>query len=185
MFQVFKRLRCPRNNSHFNTNSPPSSYRAWREISFQHTNYTQFKLLLHTWRKLYQSSKVGDNLELPSHLIAGKSSPFLGWWRFLSPLHAALRPLTAEHHNNSACGMMVSYRFFGCGLTGYCWSRCSCPYCTCLFNDLHYFKVSPIQDEQLKSQPYLNLVSTEAHFYFFLGLAPRSSCESHVNSRHS
>ena len=125
--------------------------------------YTWFKLL-HTWRKLYQSNKVGDNFELSSHLIAGKSSPFLGWWRFLSPLHAALRPLTAEHHNNSACGMMVSYRFFGCGLTGYCWSRCSCPYCTCLFNDLHYFKVSPIQDEQLKSQPYLNLVSTEAHF---------------------
>ena len=98
MFQVFKRLRCPRNNSHFNTNSPPSSYRAWREISFQHTIYTQFKLL-HRWRKLYQSSKVGDNLELPSHLIAGKSSPFLGRWRFLSPLHAALRPLTADIQN--------------------------------------------------------------------------------------
>ena len=97
MFQVFKRLRCPRNNSHFNTNSPPSSYRAWREISFQHTIYT-FKLL-HTWRKLYQSSKVGDNLELPSHLIAGKSSPFLGRWRFLSPLRAALRPLTAYIQN--------------------------------------------------------------------------------------
>ena len=45
----------------------------------------------------------------------------------------------SEHHNNSACGiMMVFYRFFGCDLTGYCWYSCICPYRNCLFHDLHY-----------------------------------------------
>ena len=122
MFQVFKRLRCPRNNSHFNTNSPPSSYRAWREISFQHTIYTQFKLL-HRWRKLYQSSKVGDNLELPSHLIAGKSSPFLGQWRFLSPLRAALRPLTAYIQNITIIPLPIHFRW----RTPSPWSGCPLP----------------------------------------------------------
>ena len=34
--------------------------------------------------------------------------------------------------------MMVSYRFFGCDLTGYCWYSCICPYRNCLFHDLHY-----------------------------------------------
>ena len=184
MFQVFKRLRCPRNNSHFNTNSPPSSYRAWREISFQHTIYTWFKLL-HTWRKLYQSNKVGDNLELPSHLIAGKSSPFLGRWRFLSPLRAALIFRYSEHHNNFACGMMmVSYRFFGCDLTGYCWYSCICPYRTCLFHDLHYLSFTHTTWTIKKSTLFEFGLDWSA-FFFILDLAPKSSCKSHVYSRHS
>ena len=121
-------------------------------------------------RKLYQSNKVGDNLELPSHLIAGKGSPFLGWWRFLSPLHAALRPLTADIQNITRIPL-VAWWFLTVS-SGVVWldtagPDVASPYRTCLFHDLHYFKVSPIQDEQLKSQPYLNLVLTEAHFSLF------------------
>ena len=168
MFQVFKRLRCPRNNSHFNTNSPPSSYRAWREISFQHTIYT-FKLL-HTWRKLYQSSKVGDNLELPSHLIAGKSSPFLGRWRFLSPLRAALRPLTADIQNITIIPL-VAWWWFLTVSSGVIWldtagTVVSAPTAP-VFSTTCIIYVSPIQHGQLKSQPYLTLVSTEARLSLF------------------